>query len=170
MKKNILQKIKKDEKAISPVVATVIIVAVAIAVAIAVAYWVTGLVPAFTQYEELKILTTYIETNADSPTGGADDDKYGSAAIDVKNTGSSDVTIASILVNARVDLAATTSDWSMTVNGAPSTDYLLQPGDEGTITVWADDYPVGNFQTGVIYDFQVHSSGGGSYPTSARAP
>jgi flagellin-like protein len=147
MKKNILKKLEKDEKAISPVVATVIIVAVAIAVAIAVAYWVTGLVPAFTRYEELKVQSCYVD-DADTAT------------IIVRNTGSADATIDNVLVNARLPTEA-------------FTEVTLEPGDETTITVLSVNYAdlvADGFQSGVIYDFQVHSAAGGSYPASARAP
>jgi flagellin-like protein len=150
MKNHLLKKIKKDEKAISPVVATVIIVAVAIAVAIAVAYWVTGLVPAFTRYEELKIVSTYVVDNE-------------TCKIEVKNTGSSDITISDVLVNARLPGDSGT-DWTL------DPDQALVPGDEATLTVYSDDFPIEEFISGVIYDFQVHTSGGGSYPSSARAP
>jgi len=47
-----------NRKGVEPVIAIVIIVAVAIA--IAVAYWVLGLIPAFTRYEELKTVNAYI--------------------------------------------------------------------------------------------------------------
>jgi flagellin-like protein len=152
MKKNVLKKLKKDEKAISPVVATVIIVAVAIAVAIAVAYWVTGLVPAFTRYEELKIQSTYIDTTLDA------------CNITIRNTGSSDATITEVLLNARLELVDG-SGWSI-VEGTAT----LIPGESATIEVLGVQYPAGAYQAGVIYDFQVHTSGGGSYPSSARAP
>ena len=141
---------KLNKKGISPVIATVIIVAVAIAVAIAVAYWVTGIIPAFTRYEELKISSTYIN-----------DDE--TATVVVRNSGSAAATIDNVLVNGKLPL-----DGEQGWYADPTT--LLQPGDTATITITADEYDVGSFESGVVYDFNVHTAAGGSYPASARAP
>ena len=138
---------KINKKGISPVIATVIIVAVAIAVAIAVAYWVTGIIPAFTRYEELKISSTYIE----------DKDE---ATIVVRNSGSAAATIDNVLVNGKLP---SNGGWT-------ATQELLDPGDTATITVLAVEYDVGTFESGVVYDFNIHTAAGGSYPASARAP
>jgi flagellin-like protein len=138
---------KLNKKGISPVIATVIIVAVAIAVAIAVAYWVTGIIPAFTRYEELKISTSIVN--------GPEN-----ATIVVKNTGSADATLDQVLVNGKLNASA----------GWDSDAIQLEPGQTATIDVFADGYDVLAFQPGVVYDFTVHTAGGGSYPASARAP
>ena len=134
----------ENKKAISPVIATVIIVAVAIAVAISVAYWVTGIIPAFTRYEEIKVSNAYIE---DGET----------AILEVLNTGSADATINSIFVNGR----------------SPNTDFdpiPLATGDNATITVLSANYDIEAFRSGVIIDFNIKTAAGGSYPVSARAP
>lgn len=132
------------KKAISPVIATVIIVAVAIAVAIAVAYWVTGIIPAFTRYEEIKITSAYVDNSTH-------------AILNVMNTGSADATIDNIFVNGRL------SDVSFSV-------VPLASGDNSTLVVLSSNYPVESYTSGVIYDFSIHSASGGSYPVSARAP
>ena len=139
--------IPRSKKGISPVIATVIIVAVAIAVAIAVAYWVTGIIPAFTRYEELKISSTYIDSTA-------------VATVVVKNSGSASATIDNVLVNGKLP---TGDGWTSTLT-------LLEPGDDATITVTAADYDIGEFLSGVVYDFNIHTAAGGTYPASARAP
>jgi len=136
---------QKNKKGISPVIATVIIVAVAIAVAIAVAYWVTGIIPAFTRYEELKVSSAYIDNSTH-------------AIILVKNTGSADATIDNIFVNGRSPLTA--------FDPIP-----LASGGNSTLVVLSATYDnIERYQSGVIYDFNIHTSGGGSYPVSARAP
>ncbi len=150
-KMGVTSKMKLNKKGISPVIATVIIVAVAIAVAIAVAYWVTGIIPAFTRYEELKISSTYIYTNTT--------DEY--CDLVVRNTGSAAATISDVLVNGRLKNGT---------NGFLPQEVALEPGDEQKLTIISDDYPVVNFESGVVYDFTVHTAGGGSYPASARAP
>jgi flagellin-like protein len=151
---------KLNKKGISPVIATVIIVAVAIAVAIAVAYWVTGIIPAFTRYEELKISSAYIslDTGDTNATVAA-----GYCTVVVRNTGSADASLADVLVNGR--LPESDPGWTLKEGTI-----LLPPGNQSTIEVWATNYPVGNFESGVVYDFTVHTAGGGSYPASARAP
>jgi len=154
-KTGVTSKMKINKKGISPVIATVIIVAVAIAVAIAVAYWVTGIIPAFTRYEELKISTSIINHEEN-------------ATVVVKNTGSADATLDQILVNGRLN--DTSPGWDVTTAG---TDGLLtlKPGDTAEITVYAKEWgEIDAFQSGVVYDFTVHTAGGGSYPASARAP
>ena len=140
-----------NKKAISPVIATVIIVAVAIAVAIAVAYWVTGIVPAFTRYEELKVINAYIKDGT-------------TAKIQIKNTGSADATIDYVFVNGRLPIDS-------------GTQIFLGSGDNATLTVLSANYDLDNdptnvdvYKSGVIYDFNIHTSGGGSYAVSARAP
>ena len=151
----VISKMKLNKKGISPVIATVIIVAVAIAVAIAVAYWVTGIIPAFTRYEELKISTSIINSDEN-------------ATVVVKNTGSADATLDQILVNGRLN--DTSPGWNCTTSGTPDL-LTLQPGQTAEIMVHADAWDViGTFQSGVVYDFTVHTAGGGSYPASARAP
>ncbi|MEM2809438.1 MAG: archaellin/type IV pilin N-terminal domain-containing protein, partial [Candidatus Methanomethylicia archaeon] len=45
----------KKSKGISPVIATIIMVAVAIVISIAAAFWLTGLMGAFTTYENIRI-------------------------------------------------------------------------------------------------------------------
>lgn len=140
--------IPRSKKGISPVIATVIIVAVAIAVAIAVAYWVTGIIPAFTRYEELKISSTYVDSDE-------------VATVVVKNSGSATATIDSVLVNGKLPSLG---------DGWYATDEMLEPGEESTITITAADYDIGSFLSGVVYDFNVHTAAGGTYPASARAP
>ncbi|MEM0084602.1 MAG: archaellin/type IV pilin N-terminal domain-containing protein [Candidatus Methanomethylicia archaeon] len=46
----------KKSKGISPVIATIIMVAVAIVISIAAAFWLTGLMGAFTTYENIRIM------------------------------------------------------------------------------------------------------------------
>jgi len=137
---------KLNRKGISPVIATVIIVAVAIAIAIAVAYWVLGIVPAFTRYEELKIVNAYIENST-------------TAIIVVKNTGTATVTITDVFVNGK----SGTNGWTASTTS-------LDPGASATIAVYASSYPVSSFSSGVVYEFVIKTAAGGSYPVTARAP
>ncbi|TRO47446.1 hypothetical protein E2P60_03095, partial [Candidatus Bathyarchaeota archaeon] len=78
-----LRKIRKNAKALSPVVASIILIAVTVAVSIAVAAWMGALTVGFMGSSSLTI------TDATFTEGAT-----GSIVIDVKNTGTKDVTIA----------------------------------------------------------------------------
>ncbi|MEM2103667.1 MAG: archaellin/type IV pilin N-terminal domain-containing protein [Candidatus Bathyarchaeia archaeon] len=99
---------KRNRKAVSPVIATIIIVAIAIVMAIAVAYWMLGLGGAFTRYEKLEIPTAYAKN-----LGG---NNFNITMV-IKNTGSATATI---------DLESTL------YNGKPPSAY----GGYGTGVIW----------------------------------
>jgi len=136
---------RKDEKALSPVISTVIIVAVAIAVAIAVAYWVTGVIPMLIQHRELKIIGCHILDSTN-------------AVIYLKNTGNTRENIAYILVNSRLS------------NPGEPLNIPLESGEMKGIVTDVSHYPTKTFESGIRYDFIVHTASGMSYPISARAP
>ena len=137
----------KSRKAITPAIATVVIVVIALAVSIAGEYWIVGAIPAFTQYEELKTMSVHISDSEN-------------ATINVKNTGSGEASITDVSVNGRV---SDESGWS-------ATSTMLEPGDEATIIVGANHYPVNEFNSGILYEFTINTAAGGKYPVKARAP
>jgi len=51
--------VRRKDRAVSPVIATIILVAIAIVMAIAVAYWALGLGGTFTRYEKIEIMSMY---------------------------------------------------------------------------------------------------------------
>ncbi|MCS7095249.1 MAG: hypothetical protein NZ988_05550 [Thaumarchaeota archaeon] len=79
---------RREKKAISPVVATVILVAVAIVIAIAVAFWASGLVGVFTRFEKLEIVSAVM----------TDQDTF---RVRLRNTGSADTSIIQVVVQGR---------------------------------------------------------------------
>jgi flagellin-like protein len=79
-----LRKLRKNAKALSPVVASIILIAVTVAVSIAVAAWMGALTVGFMGTEELKITK-------------ADFGQY--VYLTVKNTGTTPVTIDSSYLN-----------------------------------------------------------------------
>ena len=154
---------KVNRKGISPVIATVIIVAVAIAIAIAVAYWVLGIVPAFTRYEELKIMNCYITSNGRNVT------------ITIKNTGTADITITDVFINGKLPSEFnSTAIWQIETTYTTETNYasplniLLPAGNQTTIVLFSTTGRV--FEAGVVYEFTIKTAAGGSYPVTARAP
>src|SRR5512136_2224053 len=80
-KMNTLRKMRKNAKALSPVVASIILIAVTVAVSIAVAAWMGALVVGNMNTEELKV------TNAQFAANGAN------VVLTVKNTGASEVVL-----------------------------------------------------------------------------
>jgi flagellin-like protein len=82
---NTIRKMKKNAKALSPVVASIILIAVTVAVSIAVAAWMGALVVGQMETEQLKI------TNCNFGTG--------SLALSVSNPGTSSVTIDQVYVD-----------------------------------------------------------------------
>ena len=92
-KMNTLRKMRKNAKALSPVVASIILIAVTVAVSIAVAAWMGALVVGNMNTEEVKI------TNVDFTSGT-------SATLTIKNTGASAVVLTDAYVGTTQDLSA----------------------------------------------------------------
>jgi flagellin-like protein len=85
-----LRKIRKNEKALSPVVASIILIAVTVAVSIAVAAWMGSLTTGFMETHTVTI------TNAAFSAAG---DVNSVITLSVKNTGTSAVTISTAKIN-----------------------------------------------------------------------
>jgi len=82
-----LRKIRKNAKALSPVVASIILIAVTVAVSIAVAAWMGALTVGFMATEELKIHSMTFNVSG------------GTITVIANNTGTSPVTINEVWVN-----------------------------------------------------------------------
>ena len=103
-------------------------------------------IPEHTRTEELRITTTSIINST-------------TAKLYVKNTGSADVTVFNILINGR---PSNNDGWTIT-------DTILSSGEEATITITAEKYPITSFSSGLTYEFVVNTEGG-TYTTTTRAP
>jgi flagellin-like protein len=114
-----MRKLLKSKKALSPVVAAIILIAVTVAVSIAVAAWMGSLSMGFMETKELTISSIEITP---SSTGVA-----GTIEIDVRNTGTGDVTVSSAKINGQT---ASIAD--------PGTFTVLAGGTEDAITITAD--------------------------------
>ncbi len=105
---NTLRKIRKNAKALSPVVASIILIAVTVAVSIAVAVWMGALSTGFMQTEQVTFGTITFQTTGTT-----------SLAVSVKNTGTSSVTISEVYVNgAAVTTFTPTAPFTIAANGA----------------------------------------------------
>ncbi|MCW4054192.1 MAG: hypothetical protein NWE84_04635 [Candidatus Bathyarchaeota archaeon] len=117
-----LRKMRKNAKALSPVVASIILIAVTVAVSIAVAAWMGALTVGFMGSSSVNINNvTFTGTNA---------------TLSLKNTGTNDVTITAVKVNNQL------------VSVEP---YSLASGLTGSLDV-AGTYTAGNPYKFDLYD------------------
>jgi flagellin-like protein len=139
---NTLRKIKKNAKALSPVVASIILIAVTVAVSIAVAAWMGALTVGFMQTEEAKI--TSMTFTVGNP---------GAIVLKVSNTGTTPVTISEVWVN---NVAATSVTYA-----ANST---IPANGQITVTI-AQQVVAGN-----AYSVKLVSSKGNTFSYVGNAP
>jgi len=105
-----LRKIRKNAKALSPVVASIILIAVTVAVSIAVAAWMGALTVGFMGSSSVNINdATFTGTNV--------------VTLSLKNTGTKSVTISQAKIN---NVAVTIASGNMTTSSA---------GDSGTLVL-----------------------------------
>jgi flagellin-like protein len=113
-----LRKIRKNAKALSPVVASIILIAVTVAVSIAVAAWMGALTFQFTAVEELQMPPSTEVSYSDT-----------TISLTVKNTGTSPVTIVAVRVNG-ADPSGVTVDLVALDDGA-----TIQPADDANLVI-----------------------------------
>jgi len=170
--------VRRKDRAVSPVIATIIIVAVAIVMSIAVAYWVLGLAGTFTRYEKLEIMSAY-----------ADHDSTYSCwriIVTLRNTGSASATINLILLNGRpLDIYNITDDqkndphyYAKVFNVTDTTDtdvtrnlmtsgISLAPGNKIKLQINVPDV---RFASGQSVEVTFHTAAGSDYPKVVTLP
>ncbi len=130
-----MKRFLKSKKALSPVVAAIILIAVTVAVSIAVAAWMGALTFTFMQTEQITF-TNY--------AWGASNANF---TVTIKNTGSTDLTVAAIRIDG-ADPASVSPTYTTLAKGA----------EQGyTIT------RTGGFTSGVSYEFTVVTAKGNSF-------
>jgi flagellin-like protein len=138
-----LRKIRKNAKALSPVVASIILIAVTVAVSIAVAAWMGALTVGFMGSSSVNISSMTFQGTGDVEI-----------ACSVKNTGTKSVTVTQVRVNSAAETIKTGSD------------VTLEAGDTGTITITL----AAAWQAGNAYKVDLYDSSGqvvGSYQDTA---
>jgi flagellin-like protein len=147
-----LRKIRKNSKALSPVVASIILIAVTVAVSIAVAAWMGALTVGFMATEELKI------TNMQFDSSGTDNDQI---VLSVSNTGTSPVTLEeSALVNGASYVAA--------ISGDDVTQNTVAANGQGTVTITLTENHY--WEQGSNYQVRISSTKGNTFTYTAVAP
>ena len=142
-----LRKIRKNAKALSPVVASIILIAVTVAVSIAVAAWMGALTVGFMGSSSLNINDVTFQG-----TGNVE------IVLDIKNTGTKSVTVAQVKVN---NIAYDFSGTATVAAGDPTT--LTIDMTSGTPAAWVAGNP---------YKMDLYDSSGqvvGSYQATAPA-
>jgi flagellin-like protein len=189
--------VRRKDRAVSPVIATIILVAIAIVMAIAVAYWALGLGGTFTRYEKIEIMSMYAVSD--------DSLKYCNASATwevtgwnitakLRNTGSATATINLILISGRpVDIfngttTSTTFDitdgaelstglvyaWVL-INDKPLSQALpitINPGEERAlkITIPKATFADITFVPGMSVEVTFHTASGSDYPKVVILP
>jgi hypothetical protein len=151
---------RRNKKAVSTVIATIIIVAIAIVMSIAVAYWMLGLGGAFTRFEKLEFTSGYCVARPVNATL-----TYFDIRMKLKNTGSSALTISEIFVNGVPwsDLANTVSTNLLGPDPTYSSNVTLEPGgakDNGLITLKSST----TWKSGMAVEVMIRTAGGKDYP------
>ena len=120
-----LRKFKKNAKALSPVIATIILIAVTVAVSVVVAAWMGALTIGFMGNAEQASITNVVLSNI-SVSGTATEQ----AAVTVQNTGSATVTITSAFIDGNTGTMN-----SATGGGSVITSFAIDKGQSGTFYV-----------------------------------
>ena len=183
---------RRNRKAVSPVIATIIIVAVAIVMSIAVAYWMLGLAGTFTRYEKLEFQSAYATSAQVTIKNDADGTIFSESAyvikVRLKNTGTAAATLDMIFINGVPwddldgalfqNLTTQESNYesgnnvgSATYDGDPydklTTQATLEPGEtvEGIIVLDPDEW-----SSGMTVEVMIQTSAGNQYPKSVTLP
>jgi flagellin-like protein len=144
---NTLRKMKKNAKALSPVVASIILIAVTVAVSIAVAAWMGALVVGQMDTEQIQMGTPSFTAGA----AGA-----GEVSLTVKNAGTSPLVISAVYLNG--------DDVTDSLSSPGSTPYTLNENAVVTVTFNA------TIVTGNNYEIKVLTAKNNPFVTTAIAP
>ena len=176
-----MRRLLKDKRGISPVITTVILVAVGIALAVAIGLWMSGLVATFTRFEKLEVTSAYAISSSSSAKPGWN------ITVIVKNTGSADATISTIMINGvpttdtsvtGVTVYYTTSSTSTPTLFNPNTGVSLPVGSIATFTIdinGPSTTTLGKIgsttaTSGITLNIVLHSAAGKDYPASVTLP
>ena len=144
---NTYRKFKKNSKGLSPVIASIILIAVTVAVSIAVAAWMGALTVGFMGSNSVTVTTMSF-----SGTSGA---ATNAIVVALKNTGTKEVTIATIKLN-NVVIPAANVTGVMTVTAAGSTSLTINLAGAGAVWTSGNAYKVDFYDTNnqVVGSFQ----------------
>jgi flagellin-like protein len=140
----------KLNKAISPILATVILIAVTLVIAIGVIGWIMGIWGGFGATETIQVFP-------DSSISGS------TLTLHIKNTGTASAVIYKIEVVGLTTLTETVTADSSTVT-LSSPGLTVSPGSEATITA-----SVSNAVAGATYQVKIYTKAGNVYSATVQA-
>ena len=177
--------VRRKDRAVSPVIATIILVAIAIVMAIAVAYWALGLGGTFTRYEKIEIMSMYAVSDDSLKYYNSTTERYNSVTgwnitAKLRNTGSATATINLILISGRpVDILNKTIGKylyvGVLIDNEPPSQALpitINPGEERTlkITIPKATFADITFVPGMSVEVTFHTASGSDYPKVVILP
>jgi flagellin-like protein len=148
-----MRKLRKNAKALSPVVASIILIAVTVAVSIAVAAWMGALSIGFMETEQMSITNTQFESS--------DDINNDQIVLTVRNTGTADIVVSSATVNGE---SATVTMWDADMASAD----FIEKNSEGTVIVTLETTQY--WDSGATYQIRLLSAKGNYFPYNAVSP
>ena len=163
--------LRRNQKAVSPVIATIIIVAVAIVMSIAVAYWMLGLATTFTRYEKLEFISAYAVKDA-----GANGFIV---TVTVKSTGTSPATVTKFFFNGVPDksIESITIEYESEAESGSfipdETTVTINSGNSATFSItipWATEIGSGKAVSGVTLEITIQTAAGNQYPKTIVLP
>jgi flagellin-like protein len=148
-----------SQRAVSPVIATVILVAIAITVAVAVAYWMGGIAGTYTRFEQVEIQNALCTAHGTPQVGW-------NITVTLKNTGTKDVTLITCFLNdEEVDTYAavnpnypfTAQEWATSMTKSE----VIHSGETKIIHAYICKNRAGStLSSGTSVNVKFHSAGG----------
>jgi len=153
-----MKSFRRNLKAVSPVIATIIIVAIAIVMSIAVAYWVLGLGATFTKYEKVEFVSAY--ATGTQATGYT-------ITMSLKNTGTATATFdtTTVFYNGKPASAYLVTDQPV----ASFTPLTLNPGQATTAASITMNSGT-DWTSGMTVEVTIQTTSGDQYPKAIVLP
>jgi flagellin-like protein len=154
-----LRKFKKNAKALSPVIATIILIAVTVAVSVVVAAWMGALTIGFMGNAEQASITNVVLS--DVTVGGVGGGASEMAAVTVQNTGSATVTISSAFIDGNT--AAMSTSAANAIVPTVVTSFTIAKGQSGTLYITV----LGSYQSTASYTIKLMTAKGNTETNQA---
>jgi len=145
------------QRAISPIIATVILVAVTIALAVGVALWFSGIIGGAGSHEQLLVLPDGSITVISSSSA--------TLSLHVRNSGSVDSKIIAIKVG-NYNVPISSSSVTVSPSSSLQSNYILVPAGQD---IWINATLSGQFTPGSSYKVTVVTDAGNSYIQELQA-
>ena len=169
----VLDRIARSRNALSPVVSSIILVSITIVIAVASSNWLGSVAGEYTASEHIDSPTTYAKWDAGLFVNGG-----WNVTIELKNSGSVDTSVNSVLLNGFPLKDYTNSNIVLYVDGVQqarlTSIYIpLHKGSLVRLLLQVERYKDGTGIEGCTENTRIEMkilTGGGNYPTAVRLP